>query len=88
MTRFLLCLFVLASLTCHAEDKANVNVQSIDCNPVVGAYYYPWYETPPPDAKLYGWKRAMRLHLKPPQFPKAGLYQSSAPHIIGEHIRQ
>jgi glycoprotein endo-alpha-1,2-mannosidase len=88
MTRFLLSLFALANLTCFAEDNATVNLKSPKSKAVVGAYYYPWYETPRPGAEPRDWKRAMRLHLQPPQFPKAGLYESSKPDLIGEHIRQ
>ncbi|MEX0322640.1 MAG: glycoside hydrolase family 99-like domain-containing protein [Puniceicoccaceae bacterium] len=54
---------------------------------VIGAYYYPWYLKP----KLFGenrWKRAMRLHLKHPQKPMAGLFDSRDDKVIGEHIEQ
>lgn len=88
MTRFLLALFVLANLNCLAGVTATFNVPSTDSQTVVGAYYYPWYETQEPGQWRGGWKRAMRLHLEPPQLPKAGLYDSSKPEIIGEHISQ
>jgi len=55
--------------------------------PVVGVYYYPWYRKPV-SARRNPWRQVMRLHLKPPQKPRAGLYDSSDPRVIGEHISQ
>ena len=55
--------------------------------PVVGAYYYPWYDKPRL-RKQGKWSQAMRLHLKAPQTPMAGLYDSRDPKVISEHIQQ
>lgn len=55
--------------------------------PLVGVYYYPWYRKAPWTRKSQ-WRQVMRLHLKPPQKPKAGLYDSSDPRVIAEHISQ
>ncbi|AQT69803.1 hypothetical protein STSP2_03000 [Anaerohalosphaera lusitana] len=49
----------------------------------VGTYYYPWYIR-----SKHKWKQAMRLHLRTPQIPKAGLYDSRNPSVIAEHIEQ
>jgi hypothetical protein len=56
---------------------------SVSTKPSVGVYYYPWYH----DSK-YQWRRAMRLHLKNPQEPKSGYYDSSDPKVIADHIEQ
>lgn len=53
----------------------------------VGTYYYPWYREPGL-FKKNTWNHVMRLHLKTPQPPKAGLYDSRDPKVIGEHIEQ
>ena len=50
--------------------------------PVVGVYYYPWYEQPSQ------WRNVMRRHLRIPQEPKAGLYRSDNPKVVAEHIAQ
>lgn len=55
----------------------------------VGAYYYPWYTTCFLGLPSYSkWKRIVRLRLKYPQKPKAGLYNSKNPKVISEHIKQ
>ena len=54
----------------------------------VGAYYYPWYNEPSFWGSKHKWHHAMRLLLKHPQEPKAGLYDSSDAEVIGEHISQ
>ncbi|MCH9022834.1 MAG: glycoside hydrolase family 99-like domain-containing protein [Planctomycetes bacterium] len=53
---------------------------------VIGAYYYPWYYEPGQGRNR--WRRTLRQHLKSPQQPKAGLYRSNDPKVIGEHISQ
>jgi len=60
---------------------------SVSAKPTVGAYYYPWYRKPG-FFRRNKWNRAMRLHLKDPQKPKAGLYDSRSPKVIGDHIEQ
>ncbi|MEZ5326593.1 MAG: glycoside hydrolase family 99-like domain-containing protein [Verrucomicrobiales bacterium] len=53
----------------------------------IGAYYYPSYSAAPEGE--VGWMRqAMRSHLEPRQMPKAGVYGSGDPEVIGEHIAQ
>ena len=53
----------------------------------IGAYYYPWYGAAA-EGEI-GWMRqAMRAHLEPRQLPKAGVYGSGDPQVIGEHIAQ
>jgi hypothetical protein len=72
------------------SESANpaVKAESVTSSaPVVGAYYYPWYLKP----RFFGenrWKKAMRLHLKHPQKPMAGLFDSRDAQVIGEHIEQ
>jgi glycoprotein endo-alpha-1,2-mannosidase len=51
--------------------------------PLVGVYYYPWYQGPGRQ-----WNNVMRLHIKPPQKPMAGLYESGDSGVIGAHISQ
>ena len=68
-------------------EKMSENPMSVSVKPSVGVYYYPWYD----DNQWFqrnSWRRAMRLHLKPPQQPKLGLYNSDNPEVIGEHIAQ
>ncbi len=55
--------------------------------PMVGVYYYPWYRSPRA-GELGQWRQVMRLHLKAPQKPCAGLYDSGDPEVIGRHIAQ
>jgi len=88
MNKPLLLLLLLANLTCLAQEKAPVNVETPGGTAVLGAYYYPWYKTPPPNAERHSWRQAMRLRLNPPQLPNAGLYDSSNPDTIAEHIKQ
>jgi hypothetical protein len=64
-------------------QKANESPIRVSAKASVGVYYYPWYN----DSK-YQWIRAMRLHLKNPQEPKSGLYDSSDPKVIADHIEQ
>ncbi len=90
---FGLVLCGLLAQACLSASKAEpaeagqngVEMQSSE--PVIGAYYYPWYLKP----KLFGenrWKRAMRLHLEHPQKPMAGLFDSRDAGVIGEHVEQ
>ena len=53
--------------------------------PIVGTYYYPWYET---QGRRSSWRNVFRQKLDPSQVPKAGLYRSSDPDVIKEHISQ
>lgn len=59
---------------------------SRESKPLVGAYYYPWYQRG--DATWGQWENAMRLHLKYRQEPRVGLYDSRDPEVIGAHIAQ
>jgi hypothetical protein len=54
----------------------------------VGVYYYPWYGSSETHGFRHSWRHVMRQHLKPPQQPKAGLYDSCDAGVIGEHIAQ
>ena len=56
---------------------------SVSAKPSIGVYYYPWYR-----GESNRWQRAMRLHLKYPQKPKSGLYDSGNPKVIADHIEQ
>jgi len=62
--------------------------------PLVGAYYYPWYHPPrgksgAKSKKDLGWmKRALRGRLLPRQMPKLGVYESREPKVIADHIAQ
>ena len=64
-------------------QKGNESLMSLSTKPSVGVYYYPWYT-----GAKYQWKQAMRLHLKNPQEPKSGLYDSGDPKVIADHIEQ
>jgi len=55
--------------------------------PAIGAYYYPWYRRRG-WFHVSRWNRIFRQHLKHPQEPRAGLYNSRDPQVIAEHIRQ
>lgn len=61
---------------------------SVSAKPSVGVYYYPWYQSAEESDSRHSWQHAMRLHLKPPQVPKAGLYDSRDPQVIADHISQ
>ncbi len=58
-----------------------------DDKPVVGVYYYPWFRAPAARQSNH-WRNAMRQRLVPPQGPKAGLYRSSDPNVVADHIAQ
>jgi hypothetical protein len=70
------------------DSSSAADVTSMKKNPVVGAYYYPWYQPGEPEWGWAKWKNAMRLHLEHPQQPMAGLYDSRDPEVIGAHIAQ
>ena len=77
----LLVILLLTICDIHAIGQ---NIQSApQVKPTVGVYYYPWYRGPGRQ-----WTNVMRLHLKPPQKPMAGLYDSNNPKVISEHISQ
>ena len=61
---------------------------SMKKNPVVGAYYYPWYQPGEPEWGWAKWSHAMRLHLEHPQLPMVGTYDSRDPEVVGAHIEQ
>ncbi|MBW1895349.1 MAG: glycoside hydrolase family 99-like domain-containing protein [Deltaproteobacteria bacterium] len=63
---------------------------SISAKSFVGVYYYPWYRGDGGSRwfEKNRWRRAMRLHLKNPQKPKSGLYNSRDPKVIADHIEQ
>ena len=65
-----------------AEDSPAAIRPSRHAEPIVGAYYYPWYQ------HTSQWRRVMRQHLKVPQEPKAGLHRSDDPKVVAEHIAQ
>jgi len=68
-------------------QKAVEGPMSVSAKPLVGAYYYPWYQ----DRGWFGrnpWRKAMRQHLKYPQEPKSGLYNSRDPKVVADHIEQ
>lgn len=70
------------------QDKLPSQIKSEASKPIVGVYYYPWYHKPSFWRSRHKWNHAMRLLLKHPQEPKAGLYNSRDPEVIGEHISQ
>jgi len=65
-----------------AEDSPAAIRPSRQGKPIVGVYYYPWYQ------HTSQWRRVMRQHLKVPQEPKAGLHRSDDPKVVAEHIAQ
>ncbi len=71
-------------------QKATESKMSASAKPSVGVYYYCWYDGDG-GSRWYRrnpWRRAMRLHLKDPQKPKSGLYDSRDPKVIADHIEQ
>ena len=72
----------------EGEITSEVDALQLSGNnrPVIGVYYYPWYQKS--EKGRDPWKRVFRQRLKNPQQPKAGLYQSNDPAVIGEHISQ
>ena len=70
------------------QDKLSSQGKSEPSRPIVGAYYYPWYHKSSLWGSRHKWNHAMRLLLKHPQKPKAGLYDSWDAEVIGEHISQ
>lgn len=51
--------------------------------PLVGAYYYPWYQAGDGD-----WRNVFRQRLRPSQAPQVGLYDSADPAVVEAHIAQ
>ena len=89
-----LSLFLVMTQSVIAIDK-NKTVQQLTENPMslskkpsVGVYYYPWYRGSGRWFERNQWERVMRQHLKHPQAPKIGLYDSSDPKVIADHIEQ
>ena len=77
----------LANDKTETLQKAVEVPMSVSAKPSVGVYYYPWYQ----DSGWFGrnpWRKAMRQHLKNPQEPKSGLYNSRDPKVIADHIEQ
>ncbi|MBN1766354.1 MAG: hypothetical protein JW860_13925 [Sedimentisphaerales bacterium] len=73
--RSLLVISLIAILLCGV-------VWADEC--LVGAYYYPWYG---PGAGGHDFA-SLRSSLVPRQYPLAGLYNSSDPNLIAQHISQ
>jgi len=70
------------------QGKVSGQAKSATPKPIVGVYYYPWYHKSFLADSRHTWSHAMRLLLKHPQKPKAGLYDSWDADVIGEHISQ
>lgn len=83
------CVVVLAAAAWIPTLPAAQQSDASDPNgkPVVGVYYYPWFRAPSP-GRSNQWRNVMRWRLTPPQQPKAGLYESSDPNVVAEHIAQ
>lgn len=79
----LLLLWVSASMAVMAGGRV---IQ--ESKPLVGAYYYPWYQKGDPTEGWAKWSHAMRLHLEHPQLPMVGTYDSRDAEVIGAHIEQ
>ena len=73
------------------DDFATVNVTSppdvLSKQPVVGAYYYPWYGVASAPLE-HDWRNLLRRKLVPRQSPRLGSYRSNDPAVIAEHIKQ
>src|SRR5688572_32971878 len=67
----------------HGNAKVNVAGSGADARAIVGTYYYAWYEG---QGRRSSWRNVFRQRLAPSQLPKAGLYRSSDPDVIKEHI--
>lgn len=87
--------FFMITQSVNANEKAKTlhkvakNPMSVSAKPSVGVYYYPWYHGGGDRwLKKNPWRRAMRVHLKNPQEPKSGLYNSRDPKVITDHIEQ
>jgi hypothetical protein len=78
---------VLAGLPLTPVQAAQSNAAAEDGRPVVGVYYYPWFRAPG-QGRSNQWRNVLRQRLAPPQQPKAGLYDSSDPNVVAEHIAQ
>ncbi len=74
----------LANDKTETLQKAVKVPMTVSAKPSVGVYYYPWYR----GGGRSSWRKAMRLHLKNPQEPKSGLYDSRDPKVIADHIEQ
>lgn len=59
--------------------------RSANAEPVVGAYYYPWYGT---FAGGHSVNQSLRGHLSPPQPPALGEYNSRDAATVAAHIDQ
>ncbi len=77
---------VLAALSWAAPALAD-DASAGNAKPMVGVYYYPWYRAQG-QRGASNWRQAMRQRLVPPQAPKLGLYDSSDPDVVGNHIAQ
>lgn len=85
-TTGIVVMFLMTMQSIIAEDKTETAQRSSmkeTGKPIVGVYYYPWYSGD--DGQ---WKHVMRTHLKNPQTPKCGFYDSRDPNVIAEHIAQ
>ena len=92
----ILIIFLMMTQSVIANDKtktlqkASEGPMSVSVKPSVGVYYYPWYHGSGGSRwfKKNPWRKVMRLHLKNPQEPKSGLYDSRDPKVIADHIEQ
>ncbi|RKY12212.1 MAG: hypothetical protein DRP65_01975 [Planctomycetota bacterium] len=92
----ILIVFLMMTQSAIASDetkilqKATESPLSVSAKPSVGVYYYPWYRGDGSRSwfRRNRWRRSMRLHLKNPQKPKSGLYDSRDPKVIADHIEQ
>lgn len=76
--RWLVCAVAIASLI-------DVASHSNGAEPLVGAYYYPWYGT---FSGSHSWRETLREHLSPAQPPALGEYDSRDSAAIAAHIDQ
>ncbi len=87
---------ILTSNAAFSKTMPQARDQLMKSKPTIGVYYYPWYASAASWDSSYSekmprhlkWNHAMRLHLIPPQQPKAGLYDSRDPKLITEHLTQ
>jgi glycoprotein endo-alpha-1,2-mannosidase len=80
-------ILILTALALRPVPAEQQGAPARDGKPTVGVYYYPWYRAPG-QGQSNQWRNVMRQRLVPPQQPKAGLYASSDPNVVAEHIAQ
>jgi hypothetical protein len=84
---------ILAALVASTSVAGEHTSNKERTQPMVGAYYYPWYVAPSAASQngpsSLGWMRkALRGRLEPKQLPKLGVYDSQDAEAIAEHIAQ